>query len=208
MMTKLTNNPTNQLGKRSREMLTKAFFDLIKKNPPKEIYIKTLCEKAKISRPTFYAHYDVIDDIPAAYFDQWLHELKRWIEKRTEEKDLIEVVPTREFAFDLMEHFYGYWCNEVDLVIRLQKAGYENVIIQSFNKAHGIIMKELVVPNTDLSPFFQNFLQSKAAIVAYELYMCWINTGMHLSVVQLAEVCASLNTYREIEEVSRIMMCE
>lgn len=207
-MAKLTNKQTNQLGKRSKEMLTKAFFDLIEENPKKGINIKTLSEKARISRPTFYAHYDAIDDIPAAYFDKWLNELKRWIEKQLEEKEFMEVVPTREFAIDLMEFFYGYWCNEVDLVIRLQNAGYENVIIQSFNKAHGVIMKELVVPNTDLSPFFQDFLQSKAAIVAYELYMCWINTGMHLSVGQLAMVCASLNTYREIEEISRIMMCE
>jgi AcrR family transcriptional regulator len=195
-MAKLTNKQTNQLGKRSKEILTDAFFGLIEENPKKGINVKTLCGKAGISRPTFYAHYDSVDDIPAAYFDKWLNELRDWIKKQLEEKEFIDVVPTKEFANDLMEYFYKYWCNEVDLVKKLQKAGYENVIVQSFNKAHGVIMKEAIVPNTDLSPFFQNFLQSKAAIVAYELYMCWINTGMHLSVRQLAKVCASLNTYR------------
>ena len=160
-----------------------------------------------MSYPTFYAHFDKIEDIPVAFFDIWLNEMEKRLKQRIEQ---IEIAERSSSNINISEtlFLYEYWCSNVDLVIKLKNAGYEEVIIEAFKKTFKIKMKETVVPFIDLSPYFQRFLQAKAALVSYELYTYWIDTGMKLSVDQLVKIHCILCTFREIEEISEIMLSE
>jgi AcrR family transcriptional regulator len=207
-MKKLADSYENPLVTRSKQMLTEAFFELLKEKPGSRIKISKLCQKAGVARPTFYSHYHTIEEIPSAYFSQWLNDLKNWVDQQAQKMPPVILDPDNQFSSDFGKILYVYWCNEVELVKRLQNAGYEDVILQTFIKAHEYVMKELVAPVHDLSIYFQNFLQSKAGIVAYELYKYWIATDMQLSVEQLAKIHSALTTRREIIEITRIGMGE
>ena len=202
--------PAKKINKgalRSIKLLTDAFFEWLTENPTKPITVTALCDRAGVSYPTFYAHFDKIEDIPGAFFDIWLNEMEGRLKQRVKQIEIAERsssnINTSETSF-----LYEYWCSNVDLVIKLKNAGYEEVVIEAFKKAFKIKMKETVVPFIELSPYFQRFLQAKAALVSYELYTYWIDTGMKLSVEQLAEVHCILCTFREIEEISEIMLSE
>jgi len=203
-MKKLANNYENPQVTRSKQILTEAFFELLKEKPYQKIGITKLCNKAGIARPTFYSHFDTIEEIPLAHFDQWLNKLKIWIKQLAQEKPSPILNPSNNFSYELGEFILGYWCNEVELVKNLQNNGFENVILKCFIMAHEIVMKELHRITHDLPSFFQIFLQRKAGIVTYELYKYWINTDRQLSIEQLSEIYSYLNSGKEIIEIQRI----
>lgn len=207
-MKKLVDAYENPLVTRSKQMLTEAFFGLLEEKPVPKIKISQLCEKAGVARPTFYSHYNTIEEIPLAYFERWLNELRIWLDELAQENPDLMIDSDDQFSPDFGRFLYRYWCSEVELVKRLINAGYEDIISRTFIKAHEIVMKTVVVPAHELSVFFQEFLQAKAGIVSYELYKYWIATDMELSVEQLAQIHLTLNTRQEIINMKRISMGE
>ena len=49
--------------KKTKRLIRNTFLELAQKKPIEKITIRELAEKAEISKPTFYAHYDTIYDL-------------------------------------------------------------------------------------------------------------------------------------------------
>ena len=85
----------NRGAQRSQRLLTQAFFELLNEVSHQRIQIKDICARAGVSRPTFYAHYDKVEDIAQVYLDQWLDDLHVSIRSRiAEEFPLKRMLPS------------------------------------------------------------------------------------------------------------------
>ena len=48
---------------KTKAIIRDAYVQLLKEHKPAKITVKSLCDKAYVSRKTFYSHYDTIDDV-------------------------------------------------------------------------------------------------------------------------------------------------
>lgn len=71
--------PTNPAALRSRRMITNALLELMTEKPLSRIAVGEICERAELTRPTFYNHYsskeDVLKGVIDELFDQFVSSL-------------------------------------------------------------------------------------------------------------------------------------
>lgn len=72
----------NSIAIQSQKFITQALLDLMKEKNFAKIQIKELCEKAQVSRQTFYSLYDGKEQILELYFDHIFKEFKTSLETK------------------------------------------------------------------------------------------------------------------------------
>ncbi|MDD7200861.1 MAG: TetR/AcrR family transcriptional regulator C-terminal domain-containing protein [Sphaerochaetaceae bacterium] len=60
------NTPNNKRGRETEERMERVFVELLQSRNLDQISISELCQKAKVNRTTFYAHYDGLYSIADA----------------------------------------------------------------------------------------------------------------------------------------------
>ena len=63
----------------TKNLIKESYLALLHESKDESITVKKLCEKAGISRTTFYNHYDYIDDIAEDISDEYIDRLKNLI---------------------------------------------------------------------------------------------------------------------------------
>ena len=179
----MTKKKSNQLAIRSKDLLTEAFFALLKENPHKRIQVKDLCERAKISRPTFYAHYGTVEDILREYLDESLECIFDEIRPSLE----LEVPPEKQML-DASICYYRFWGEHVDLFKEIQAAGMENIIIENIKKNtlfnyQNFASKINKIEDVEIVEFLVSLLSNSS----YHLISLWIKKGLQRSVEEMAE---------------------
>ena len=192
----LIEKQTNQLGIRSKEMLTEAFFELLAENPYRKIRIKELTERARVSRPTFYAHYESIDAIPRNYFSEnWLADQVELFEQIGEENlpldEISHLSTTRCFAF------YG---ELAALHTQLKMANMESVIQEAMRDGFDAVfdmVEGFVLPD---DPLLKRFLLSHLTNAVYNIYDLWVETGMKQTPEEMSEMLNILIDFQGVTE--------
>jgi len=202
-MKKMTRNYENPLVRRSKEIIAKAFFERLQENPYKKIRISDICKRAGVSRTTFYTHYDVVEDIPYYYFEDWVIGLEEIID------DLLAKEATPEqVSFASSEWALRYWRDHVDEFKNLQTAGMESALLKLFYKATVLFIDKFKNQyGTFSNPVILDCLYSHGSVSLLSSLKIWINTGIEFSVEEMAKIISILhpvNTYellyQEIEK--------
>jgi len=194
----MANKKQNSEWFRSKRLMTEAFFELLKEKPKKRIQIKQLCERAGVARPTFYAHYDVIEDIPYEYYiNTWLRSFSERVDQVLEKGLSFE-----EFSIQITECAIYYWGNQVDVYRSLKGAGMESVINQLFQEGSKLIL-EKTGRSRDLSiesHWFDLIIEigAHSTFMSYEL---WVKTGMKRSAREIAILATILTAPDTMEKV-------
>ncbi|MBR0420507.1 MAG: TetR/AcrR family transcriptional regulator [Erysipelotrichaceae bacterium] len=103
------------------DSLTEALLQLMEKKKLSQISISELCEKAGVSRISFYRNYDYISDILTKYL---LADLDLWWEENNNSVD-IHIAP-QDFWKELFSHLKKH-----ERIIRLIYKSNESVIIKN-----------------------------------------------------------------------------
>lgn len=67
-------------AEQTREVIRKAFFELLKDRPVRDITVSGICEKAGLNRATFYKHYRSAEDIIRELEKQQLDQFRSLME--------------------------------------------------------------------------------------------------------------------------------
>ena len=83
----------------SRRALKEALRDLVTDNGPEKVSVSALCKAAGVSRPTFYQHFETVDDVYGALLrdrlDDFGTELRESLEEGMPTSDLIAAIVRR-----------------------------------------------------------------------------------------------------------------
>lgn len=84
----------------TRFFIYKAFFEMLETKNLQEIKISSLCQKAEISRRTFYRHFTSVQDIG-----------KSWLKtKALEYENSLDSLQVDHYdMFQIAEEFFGFW---------------------------------------------------------------------------------------------------
>ncbi|MBU9790212.1 TetR/AcrR family transcriptional regulator [Lentilactobacillus sp. G22-6] len=105
-------NGKQRIAKQSKEWLTTAFFELLKRQPYGEITVKDISEQAQLSRRTFYRSFKDKEDLLDDYGNRMIHAyLARLTNLSRANMDFEQVLTT----------FFSFWYeqrNEIRLLIK------------------------------------------------------------------------------------------
>ncbi len=76
----MKNQKIDRRVKYTRMVIKEAFIDLLEKKDISEITIKEICENADINRATFYAHYNDQYDLLRKIEDEFLDNIKEYLD--------------------------------------------------------------------------------------------------------------------------------
>lgn len=105
-------NGKQRIAKQSKEWLTTAFFELLKRHPYGEFTVKDISEQAQLSRRTFYRSFKDKEDLLDDYGNRMIHAyLARLTNLSKANMDFEQVLTT----------FFSFWYeqrNEIRLLIK------------------------------------------------------------------------------------------
>jgi len=184
---------------RSKKALTQAFFELLAERPQKRIPVKQLCERADYTRTTFYAHYEVIEDIPYQHYaEQWLAEFSDHYDTQI---DPIE--DPDQAAVHVTEWVFSYWREQVDVVNSLKAIDMEFVIVQLFQDCANLAWEKMSNWNgSALSPKLKEIITNQTANLMFMIFDLWVEEGFSREAREMAEIFLSLTPTSSMEKLS------
>lgn len=191
----MRNSYQNPLSIRAKRLMKDAYFEILKENPRGKIKITELCERAGLSRRTFYTHFETIEDIPKEYLsDQWTGYLESEISK-----SLGKGIPEEEFALLITRSGFEYWGKKAECYKLLKKAGIESilydVICAGCEMARQLFGHKLGSISNIKDPILQKYFNSFEANTFINLFSLWVETGMQQSVDEMADIHVTLTSY-------------
>ena len=194
----MTNKKLTRLGLRSKELLTEAYFDLLKENPKKRVKVKDICDRAEISRPTFYAHYETVEDILQEHLNECLESL-------FDEYRLIfeSNIPLDQMIYEVSAQEFRFWKERIDLFELIQAAGLENLIIQFCKRSvefsfYRVGRKINLIDDREVENFFISFI----AHTTYITVDFWKTSGLKQSPEEIAELSLLLSPVDVINQLA------
>ncbi len=118
---------------RSRNRLQEALLTLLDEKEYDQISVADVADRAKVSRPTFYAHYKTKDDLLLSYFDRIFASNAKDLEDAvTQIEHLEQVDPT--MLGHLMTNVFVQWQKHRALIQTLLRSRGEGLILQRFQE--------------------------------------------------------------------------
>lgn len=180
----MTKNPTNPLANRSKQLLTTALLELLEENPYQKIQIKELCQRAGVSRPTFYNHYQTVEDILDEYLESRQKPLYNQMQRSLEEGKKPE-----EVILEGTVSCYEFWDKYADLFQLIQSAGMEDLIKKNIQKMDQYAYQNIGRKINEIGdPEVVDFFISQLTNTYYLLYNLWIRTGRERTPEEMAEL--------------------
>ena len=180
----MANQETNPLAVRSKELLTAAFLELLEENPYQKIQVKALCQRAGVSRPTFYNHYQRVEDLLYEFLASRQKPLYEQMQQELEEG-----LEPEEVIFNGTVSCYQFWNQHAELFQLIQSAGMEDVIKKNLRKMDQFAYQNIGRRINEIGdPEVLEFFISQLTNTYYLLYNLWIKTGRKRTPEEMAEL--------------------
>ena len=172
----------------TKNLISLALFQLMLKKDYDSINVKEICEKAGVSRMSFYRYLSKKEDIFIDYCDARFEE---FYEECLKDAPSITI---EEFTMDILLYFKKY---SRQLYI-LRQAGKENLLLKQFNGyakyliAHNksaFIQEQ--IKNPVMGPFFAGGF--------FNVLMNWLDDGMEASPEEVALHLLKLKSYWKVD---------
>ena len=164
----------------TKQLLSLALVTLMYRKDYESITIKEICQKAGVSRMSFYRYYDSKDDIFIDFCDDRFEEF--YIEYLENPSISLE-----EFILALFKFFKKYSHH----LIILRRAGKEQILINQFNgyvkyliAHHNSEIVQAQVRNPLIGPMFGGGL--------YNVLMQWLDDGMEKSPEEMTKLIMAI----------------
>lgn len=179
-MKKFTND---HRAKVTQMLIRKAFTELLKQKPIQNISIRELCERARINRGTFYAHYldiyDLRDSLENEMYEKFDQALKDQLAANKGSVSPVRV--TAELFQCLKDHS--------DLcVVTLGEYGDKNFLLKLVTRARQIGMESYAKYFTDVPPQKIDYFYAYISSGCMGLVQKWIEDGMTVPVSEMSSM--------------------
>ena len=175
----------NQGGRRTKLLISLALYQLMFKSEYEDISVKDICDKARISRMSFYRYFTCKDDIFINYCDERFEEF--YNEFFSKQDSSVEDFVTSLFTF------IKRYARQINILIKAHK---EQLLSSQFiNYANYIITTSKKI-NNDSSK--ANYLV--AAFFAGGLFnaiMAWIQNGLRETPEDMTKIFVNLTLINE-----------
>lgn len=160
-------------------LITEAFMDLIQTKKIESITISELCQKADVSRRTFYRHFNTKEDIVSCYMHKIMSELALVLEPMVKDNDPYSFVST----------FFTFMLPYTKLIAHLQQNDLVSIMFSCYIQC----LTPLSYPPT-LSDVHASSLDCKLAYMLgglWSLLTFWIMNDCKQTPQQLADIVSS-----------------
>lgn len=170
----------NQGGRRTKLLISLALYQLMFKQEYEDISVKDICDKARISRMSFYRYFTSKDDIFIDYCDERFEEFYNEIFSKPN-------LSGEEFATALFT-FIKKYSRQINILIKAHKEqllssqfiNYANYIITTTKKNNGDASKA----NYIVAAFFAGGL--------FNAIMAWIQNGLRETPEDMTQIFKNL----------------
>lgn len=160
----------------TKNLISMSLVSLMFKRNYEEITVKEICDKAGVSRMSFYRYFDRKEDVFVDYCDARFEEFySQYLNKDT--------VPLDEFALDTFKYFKKY--NRQLMMLR--RAGKEQILVKQFNG----YAKYLLMHNKDNIAFDELKNPVIGPFIAgglYNVLAVWLDDGMEQSPEEMRDL--------------------
>ena len=170
----------------TKMLIRRAFMELLSHQPIQSISIRELCEKAGVSRGTFYSHYADIYDLLHQIESEMLEEISKALEPLLDSSSSASLVAVNRRIFEVLKANsdlctvtlgdYG----DKGFAIRLINLGRERCIDRYRIRFQNATAREI--------DFYYAFVSS--GIIG--LLRAWLDTGMTASPAEIADLAEGL----------------
>lgn len=184
-MDKLSRKKEGKKELRSKRLLTEAFFELLNEQPGESISIKDLCERADYARPTFYAHFNQIQDVPYYYYkENWLNNYVNGFINLHKQG-----IAIKETLFQLIETYYSYWANQVESYRLLKSIEMDCVLLRLLVEATQVFYETYhPSPDFDVNSISGKCLIKGQAQLSLSIYDIWAYSGRRMDAKEMASI--------------------
>ncbi|MCR4790692.1 MAG: TetR/AcrR family transcriptional regulator [Treponemataceae bacterium] len=185
----MTKKNPNITSAKYEQWIIEAFIELLKTNTYEQITIQQITDEARISRQTFYRHFESKDDILELFSNNLTDQLSKQLNSITEKN-----------IYNIFLCYFSFWLQNTDLLSLVKTAGGEYFLGRYYNRTmHNIlnILKEFLPEYSD-----QDFDLIKAFLLGglYQIKLRWLENGYKESPAQLARLIADLFNSRSSKQ--------
>lgn len=173
---------TDPRVRRTKKWLQKALVSLMDEKPFEKIQIKEITNRADLSRPTFYMHYDSKLGLLTDYFDAiflaYFEDLKTAAAAGEVERGVVSTL-----AFD-------HWKAQRDSVLLLKKAGLEFVFLRRLQEhmfwlVNFLVERDLLKPPKEgFTEYYHDFISGGVFLIVTR----WLEEGCQHSSKVMADI--------------------
>ena len=175
----------NQGGRRTKLLISLALYQLMFKFEYEDISVKDICDKAKISRMSFYRYFTCKDDIFINYCDERFEEFYNDVFSKPN-------LSIDEFIVSLF-YFIKKYSRQINILVKAHKEqllssqfiNYANYIITTSKKYNSDTYKA----NYLIAAFFAGGL--------FNAVMAWIQNGLRETPEDLTHIFRNLISYND-----------
>src|SRR3989304_7798543 len=183
----MPNKHGNRLTVRTKQALVSAYLELLKKNPSKKVKVYEICERANLSRPTFYKHFQTQEEVLLFYMDEVFEEMFTNFRK-------IHLEDGSVLQFEIAAtHFFKLWQSKADLFALIKAKKMDYLLIEKL-KAHHLITYHQIVYN--LFPIQDEEIltdfMSNISYVFFSILDEWMESKMNRTPEEMGELLAIL----------------
>ena len=170
----------NQGGRRTKQLISLALYQLLISKEYEDISVKDICDKARISRMSFYRYFTCKDDIFINYCDERFEEFYNMEFKNKELK--LEPFICALFSF------IKKYTRQIKILI---KANKQQILSSQFNNYATYMINKTRANNNDKGK--TNFII--AAFVSggiFNVTMTWIANGLKETPEEMTQILMSI----------------
>ncbi len=161
-------------SKKSQTLLFLALYNLLQKKEYEDINIKELCEKANVSRMSFYRSFSSKDDILIGYCDDAFEDFFN---------SFLKV--NNPSGYDLILAILTFWNKNKRQIKVLQKANKMNLLMPQFSSYARYILSKL--DTTELQYIKKNPLTVPIiSSIAFAVLIYWLENDFKYTPVEMA----------------------
>ena len=164
---------------KQQQSIESAFLDLIHSKPYHSVTVSDVCEKAGISRFTFYRIFDCKDDVLDAIVDK---VLLQWMQVQPSR------IVTEENMYDQNCAFFAFWAQQKSLLQALCDSGKTSLIversIQFLTKEDHTVVQYFGAHKSEHGEEIFRFCASGV----FSLVIDWHQSGYQKSIEQMAQI--------------------
>ncbi|MCB9639587.1 MAG: TetR/AcrR family transcriptional regulator [Myxococcales bacterium] len=163
---------------RSRRLLQDALLVLLEEKDYDQISVADIAERAKVSRPTFYAHYKTKDELLLSYFDRIFESTFEGLEQAVKNKP-----PFPHFEMSILSQFmtavFTQWHKHRALLETLLRSSGEGLVLRRFQE-NTMTTFAWLLQQEHIHPIHEHLLRLLADYfsgVALALVKYWLEEG-------------------------------
>lgn len=170
---------------KTQESIRRAYLELLRTHPAKEITVTQICRLARINRGTFYLHYQDTQDLLDCLVNDLMKELSEILHKYSPRQ-------LNENPFPIIYEAFSHFAQHADILPLLQKNGNAEFMDKMKSMISEMALTEWLPLHGDQKPEDYPYINAFIVSGTIEVFQVWLESGMKKSADELAALIERL----------------